>query len=288
MKPNCHISLGRSGGTLAMKLLSSNPHLVTDQSYPFETFIANHIVKSYHILTAKSEPSVYPKYGSPTGLVGPFPDYNKSPNDSVFSNALRDASQTVLKPMCKKFIIEIYSNIAKAQGKTEPTHFIEKFGYFLVSDLRELFEQIYQIVFIRDVRDLLSSIKDFNKKRGFKSFGAENYENFSEYIQGSFFHKVNGLHKFVERNDCLVVRYEDFILRKKEVIIKIFEYVGIDYEYSHIDSAISQSEKTLDEHRTSKTAQESIRKFDTILTSKEINLCNSLMGDILEYYNYLV
>lgn len=288
MKPICHISHGRSGGTLAMKLLSDNPNIVTHQKYPYETFIANHITKLFKILTSKSNPSIYPKYGSPAGLIGPFPDYKISANDILFDNALKDACQDILKPMCKEFIIETYRNIAKEQEQPVPSHFIEKFGYFLVHDLKKLFDQTYLIVFVRDFRDLLSSIKEFNEKRGYKSFGAENYEKFSDYIQGGFYNRIKELHNFVKENDCLVVRYEDFVIGKKDILVKMYEFVGVDYDLSHIDNIISKSEKKLGDHRTSKTAQESIRKFESILTHNEIDICNGMLGDILQYHNYTI
>jgi len=288
MQPIGVISVGRSGSTAVMKSIASHPSVVTDDCYPYETFIANHIAKLYGVLLEEQDHSKYPKYGAPAKLIGPFPDYVRG-RGTIFDESLEESLNTVIPNSCREIIYCIYRSIARMQHK-HPTHFVEKIGAHQVWQYRKLFRELHQIVLVRDFREVLASIKRFNKRRGYKSFGAECYVSYEEYIESSFQRQVLALVKHIdgENGKKLVIRYEDFVAEPAGTLRSIFNFCNVspvsDEEINEFIVATGQDIDPI--HRTS-GGEGLATSWETTLTDREQQLCLGAVGPALKRFGYV-
>jgi len=288
LHPICHVSLGRSGSTHIMSLLSRCPSIVTHERHPYETFIANHIVKLYKVLSLPSDHTVYPKYKPLKKLIGPFPDYKFNERNPYFDEAIEITLESIFKPFCREAITTIYSQLAQFYKKKNVTHFAEKVGFFLIDDLNNIFDKVFSVVSVRDFRDLLSSIKLFNQKRGYKAFGAEQFDTFEEYAQNLFSVNVRSFCSWIKQHkNCLIIRYEDFINDPKNSITKILNYAEVQFNETDLEAIFATLNDQNEHHKTSVSSELSINKFEDILSKREKEICDSLLKDELQMFDYI-
>ena len=285
------LSLGRTGTTLFMNMMSAHPEIGVNNHFN-ESNIASYYLN-------------YIKYTYPTIQKNNFGegranleniktiennDFMKFPFISD-DNWYADLYPKKLVSFVKSIIDDYYVN---ASGN-DINYFIEK---GVVHDpTLTLMDQLYTnskyIFLIRDFRDMYASILDFNKKRGFRAFGMENYEKDEDYIVALGHYCDNSFIKAYEsiKDKAILIKYEDLVMNKEETLKLIFEYLGIDSSYSIIDEIIDKtSGKSKDEqkHMTTGDVSKSIKKYKDSLDSDTIALLNTSFANSLVYFGYEV
>ena len=258
-----------------MQLLGQVPQVVTHLRYPFETFVANHICKLF-------------KYGAPPKVIGPFPDYRFHGANPPFDDALEHTMATTGRLSFKQIIVDIYTQLAAAYGKPNVTHFAEKFGLHLLPVLQEMFNRPCIVVLIRDFRDVLSSYKEFNEKRGYPAFGMEQFDSMESFLHGQFIGRVRSFVAGVEhwKQKVLVVKYEDFVAGNRNILFSILKAAGIVVSDEALTTMFNQGDGDLGHHATSASGIASVSKYKTVLTAREIAICNSALARELEVFGY--
>src|SRR5688572_17334867 len=136
MQPLLSLSVGRSGTTFLMRLLSSHPAVIARQDYPLEFRpFAFALFPDDQVLRSSTAPAI------------------SHPEAFLVSDAF-----------------SMYRAMAERMGKS-PRYFVEKFTADL--DVRRVVEATPEARFlwlIRDPRDVLLSARAFDRKRGFRGF----------------------------------------------------------------------------------------------------------------------
>lgn len=294
IQPLLVTSMGRTGTTWIMRLLSEHPGIVAYRPYPCEMRAAKYWIQFLSTLT---EPAAHAQ--SSSKLVNfdtlwwvahhPFSKASRSSDPLLqewFGRRFVDRAAT----LCQQSIEECYREVAALQNQTNPVYFAEK---HLADETPGIFWELYpgtrEIFLVRDFRDMLCSIRAFNNKRGSLGFGRDRANNEQEYILYLREEALRLLGSWKSRRDraCLV-RYEDLVLRPMETLKRVLEYLGLSSSDTQINEMIQGALGTpeLREHRTTANPQESVERWRRDLDSPSQQFCEEAFGNVLRDFGY--
>jgi len=139
------------------------------------------------------------------------------------------------------------------------------------------------IFLVRDPRDQILSIRNFDKKRGYLGFG-KGSENSLEGIQSIcdswkylflIFQKMN--------KESIVVKYEDLIFNRELELEKIGQYLGGKV---NIDDFLQENQSYVQRHSTSKSDKDSVGQWRAGLKEVEIEYINKELKTFNDYFGY--
>jgi hypothetical protein len=180
------LASGRSGSTLLMQLLGTSNEIAFDRAYPFEHRYLEHFL---HLLTPLGE-SPDPKRDSsgvklsrrPAGRFGSIP----FDPQIVECGALRDVA---FGDMWFDF-----SEVVRAQQPVARFYAEKLVGDFMLLTKSGLEFRLLQLV--RDPRDTFTSIRAFDKRRGFYGFGRGKWQSEGKYLDAWIVYVRNYIVKF--------------------------------------------------------------------------------------------
>ena len=285
------LSLGRTGTTLFMNMISAHPNVGINNHYNESN------ISSYYLNNIKYTYPFVQKNNFGEGKANlmnietiennAFMEFPFITNDNWYT----DLFPKKLVTFVKSTIDDYYLN---ASPDKNINHFIEK---GVVHDpTLTLMDQLYPnskyIFLVRDFRDMYASIINFNQKRGFRAFGMENYENDTDYIIALGKYCENSFIKSYEalKNRAILVKYEDLILDKRSTLKSIFEYLKIDSSDTVLDDIMDKTSgksKEEQKHMTTSDVSKSIGKYEDSLDKYTIELLNKSFSKSLKYFGYL-
>jgi hypothetical protein len=122
---------------------------------------------------------------------------------------------------------------------------------------------IRPIYLLRDPRDIFISVKAFNAKRGFTSFGdagddARMFRIICDFQKGQLIEQ--------QRGGGLVLHYEDLVGRREQAMVGLLSYIGrtgiTGDMLAAIRALVPVAGEAVRGHMTSATAQQSIRRWE--------------------------
>lgn len=212
-------SYGRSGSTLLMRALQAHPQIILRNFFPYETRFAQYGFIAGERLLA------LPATVEDAGIIyHPFPPEDEASRRWLNTRLNMPVTGHGLEPSR-----EYYHTVQQWHGKPAAQWFAEKsIGLHL---LRRLLAQwpAAAIGLLRDPRDTFVSVKFFNRKRGFLSFGEEEGEH-ELFRQIIIFHKAwrNLAEEFPDR--LLTIRYEELVNTPMSVFNEIADLLKISKE----------------------------------------------------------
>ena len=267
LSPLLVTSLGRTGTTLLMGLLSAHPAIVADRTYPYEVFPARYWL---HLLRVLAEPadhsSSHPVLAHELSRVGSNP-FHTAPvtNDPAMAELLGRRYVERLARFCQESIDEFYEAVAAAQGKPSAEFFVEKFQPDHVPRIaRDLYPGAKEIFLVRDFRDLICSVFAFNEKRRTVDFGRERVETDEEYVGWIAMGAGWLVNAWKSRQDTSeLVRYEDLATRPAETIERVLAYLGLDRSPEIVDELVrgAVEHPEVERHRTSESVDASVGRW---------------------------
>ena len=262
-------SLGRTGTTLLMGLLSAHPTIVADRTFPYETFPARYWL---HLLQVLAEPakngesSAAETYALDLSHVGANP-FHTAPltNDPEVAELFGRSYVERLARFCQESIDEFYGAVAAKQGKPTAELFVEKAHPDHVPRIaRDLYPAAREIFLVRDFRDLICSVLAFNEKRGTLEFGRAQFETDEEYVGwigiGAGW-LVNAWR--ARKTTSHLVRYEELARRPAETLDGMLGYLEVDRDPELVDVLVRGAFEHPDftDHRTSESIERSIGRW---------------------------
>ena len=212
-------SMGRTGSTFCMKILSGHPAVTMFRAYPYECDAAAYWMHMLRVLagdTTRDRSRDRRKFVAEPRSIGAHPFFfdtaKKEGYDLNGWFGARYSSDAAA--FCQRSIDGFYQRIAETNGDSRAVRFCEK-SY--PNPIFFLFGRLYpaakEIVLVRDFRDVVCSILEFNKKRGFEAFGRENCGSDEDYVKNKI---RSGALKFLKRwqspsGNTLRLRYEDLV-----------------------------------------------------------------------------
>jgi hypothetical protein len=197
----------------------------------------------------------------------------------------------VLAGFCQNRLDAFYVQAAQKEGREVPRYFAEKCVPGTARLLGELYPDGREIILVRDFRDRICSILDYNEKRQHQLWGRDKASNDEEW----FVHLRNEAQDLLEnwqqrQTQAHLVRYEDLILRPEETMTGIAEYLGVDSRPGTISETLNRAHETSpqaqERHRTASSVQESVGRWKRELTPEQQSLCAESFDDILVAFGY--
>ena len=278
------LSSGRTGSTLLMQLLATGDDVVIDRAYPFENAylpcfmdMARRVGADYerardgtiHTLVEQLSSGLQARAGA-------------VPFDPI-SVDRRDLQRRVLRKLW-----EAFSESAQQQRR-EPTrarHYAEKLQPGIDPSVAiDAGIPVCLIDVVRDPRDVVASIRAFNRKRGFASFGrlpeqteSEYLEYLIEYQRGTLCDIDRPLHGV----EPILVRYEDMVEDLGSVAALLSAELGTSFDHDAVEAARS----TFHAHMTSDGKADSMGRWQRDLDGAEVALIEDGLGSEMVRLGY--
>ncbi|HEX6457216.1 MAG TPA: sulfotransferase [Solirubrobacterales bacterium] len=283
-------TIGRSGSTLLVTLLSSHPDVVA-----FSPFIKDARVSTYWA-------NVIQDLAAPASYLAPFdpPDLER-PHWWLDSGAgelgedeverwLGSASVELLAGHCRAQIEAFYANLAGAEGAR---YFVEKYlPYQVIPDLlSEMYPGAREVILVRDFRDMLCSVIAFNRKRGWSDFGYTEGGDDAEYVRSVMRPSLTALAQRLRRDSGApsLVRYEELVLDPEPALTALFEQLGLASGEEVVAETVRLAQEgtaSMDHHRTTSDPAASIGRWHEDLPGEIAAVCNEELGPLLAEFGY--
>jgi hypothetical protein len=255
IEPLFVVSIGRSGTTLLMSLLTQHPRIVSDTAYPFE----------FRPFAASAMPE------------------NKSLTDAVFAYPLDGDRGKLLAPAYEQGLTpaatrRILGNLAAAQGKT-PLFAAEKVGARLLPVVQTAYPTARYVLLLRDPRDVIVSARAFDVKRGFRGFQERDGDS-DEDVVLKYKPLIDALADFLKRDRPIPIRYDELMCWRDETLQRVFGGLGLE-------PCAGIEPPPLGHHRTAASDSASTKRWPTEMSSAMQQLFRRHMEESLVTLGFL-
>ena len=275
-RPILVASTGRAGSTLLMKVLASHPEIIVRSLFPYETRASQYyyICNFEEMDTANFNPINW------NGIeYRPFQGNDKK---SAFWS--QQQTQKGWEKQQVNLSDEYYSFVAELEDKPLAKSFAEKLvGLSLVEPMINSFPESKVIFLQRDPRDTFFSVKSFNQKRGYVSFGEEKGEAtlFTNII--SFYKYSQKLKKTLSQVNYINLKYEQLVTEKMATISQLFNSLDVDNSDRQVLAAIkyafAESPESL-KHKTSTNVSASMSRWKREADDQVLEIFASFQKDL--------
>jgi len=253
MRPLLSLSIGRSGTTFLMRLLSSHPGIVARQDYPLEFRpFAFALFPDDEVLRSSTAPEIF--------------------QSGVFS--VSDA-------------FAMYRAMAERAGKS-PRYFVEKLTGRL--DPQRVLDATPDAAFlwlIRDPRDVLLSARAFDRKRGFRGFREQDGDS-DETVVLKYADGYTKLMAGAERTGARIVRYENLVgINAHAALADVLSWLGLDAGETIVRNAFDTAMSAEDgRHTTASSPQRSVARWRSEMSGRLIDLYAEHFASIMPQLGY--
>jgi hypothetical protein len=299
LQPLMITSLGRSGSTWLMHVLTEHPNIIIHREYPYETHGAKYWI--YSLFKVLSEPTNYLNPNAPNQhLSGLNIQWLRGQltQDNWLNQWFTHSYTKQIVTFCQQSTDAFYTQVANRQGQMmtqqeqKLTYFAEKFGpWQSTAELcYELYPKTREIILVRDFRDMLCSMQIFSEQRGVKDFGLTATTTDLQAIN-QIKHSVKRLLYYWQKRaeQAHLVHYEDLVLHPNETFQKILDYLNLELNSSTVKKMLKSSSKDtpeMKEHRTSNNPKKSIGRWQHDLNDSLKALCEEHLADELQAFGY--
>ena len=293
LQPLMITTLGRSGSTAIINLLSSRPEVVAYRPTETETRVASYWVDAF---TALTEPSSYLRQLFPTDLrrgwwlgdAGITPRLDEDPDTRQWLGAVNVEE---LAAVATGRIESFYRHIARRIERPGATYFVEKCqpraGLSAPAMLDELYPRAREIVLVRDFRDMVCSMFSYKKGKAFAPRHGQTHEEHVERLGVSALSLYNNWRR--RTNRAHLVRYEEWVRDPYPTVEALLDYLELDTGASSVEemvSVLTESGRKLDYHRTTRQQDSSIGRWRRDLDDDQLELVERAFGPALEGFGY--
>lgn len=279
-------AFGRSGTTLAMRLLASHKDIISSEEYPYENQMVRYTVKQALAAAHPLNRNIFRIYGgyrndarnfSPAHFSGSISDGSKAWMSESLPLQLANFAVTSLN--------DYYLHLGQITKKSNALYFVEKeIGDRVLTTILEEITgiKVKRIFLFRDIRDIFCSVQSFNKKRGNLQFLRRQYPDDIEYMRflGDFTRDLIAQYE-AEKQHFIAVIYDDLVLNPQGTLAKLFDYLEIE-DLSH-EVAKNNQMATFKHHRTSKSEKKSIARWQSELAPDLAKLVEEEYADVIEF-----
>jgi Sulfotransferase family len=293
LQPLMITTLGRSGSTAIINLLSSHPQVVAYRPTETETRVASYWVDAFTQLT---EPSSYLRQLFPNDLrrgwwlgdAGMTPRLDEDPDTRQW---LAATNVEELAVVARGRIESFYRHIASRVDRTGATYFVEKCqpraGLSAPAMLDELYPRAREVVLVRDFRDMICSMFSYKKGKAFAPRHGQTHEEHVERLGVSALSLYNNWHGRTNRAHLL--RYEEWVRDPYPTVEALLDYLELDTGARSVEDMVgvlTESGRKLDYHRTTKEQGSSIGRWQRDLDDDQLELVERAFGPALEGFGY--
>jgi hypothetical protein len=296
LSPLMVTSLGRTGSTWLIHLLAAHPAVAAYRPFSFEPRAATYWAD---VLADLAEPAAYTqqvegdvRYPDPWWLGSGARMTSELIPDEELRRWLGSDNITELAAIAQQRIDALYLRITGADPG-RPEFFAEKClpQANVPQLLSELYPHAREVFLVRDFRDMLCSIRSFNRKRGSAAFGLDGADIDADYVQQVLAPSVQSLvDEWRARADrAHLVRYEDLLAEPAKTLRGLLDHVGVDAGADRVDDMLARSATPIPgmaQHRTAAGQNASIGRWRTELEPGLRDACDAAFGEALDEFGY--
>jgi hypothetical protein len=277
-------------------LLSKHPEIVALHPFHYEGRLTSYWME---VLQALAEPTSYMQAIVPELYDGDWWLGDRRPNPLPLQLTQVDVPRwlgsenvEVLAGFCQSRLDGFYKRLAEAETQVAPRYFAEKCRPGSTPRLiGELYPDGREILLVRDPRDMICSILDFNAKRGFQLWGRDKRDNDDDWFSYLGADASRMLESWRERRERThVVRYEDLVADPESTLGAAFTYLGVDGGAGTIRRVIEGALKLTPEaqvsHRTSTSIEASVGRWRQELSPERQAKCVEVFREFLYEFRY--
>jgi hypothetical protein len=287
-------TLGRSGSTLLMTLLSHHPQIVA-----FDPAVYDSRPFAYQLDAAIAMASPASRLRLLAGGVqgeawwlgraSTMPEDLLRLDDPVREVLLGAPVERLLRSAVDQ-AAAFAAELGAAQERTDVRFAAEKCspGY-LQRLMRELSADRREIFLVRDFRDVLASMLAFNAKRGYAAFGREHVDSDERFVHWQATIATMLAAGWRERrDDALLVRYEDLVADLPAELARILDHLELDGSPALIGEIADRAHARLNriQHRTTPSTSASTGRWRSDLPAELQELAAELLADPLQEFGY--
>jgi hypothetical protein len=275
-----------------MRMLEAHPEMLVYRPYRYEQQVASYWLD---VLLTLSDPSSYIRQIAPAGnLEDPlwWLGSKRPPprlRDSALERWLGSDALAQLARVSQERIAAVYDQIAAGAGKPGARYFAEKHSLRTAALGSELYPGAREVFLVRDLRDMVASIMDFNRRRGVEGFGRAAAASDTDWIHGLAGWSTSLVRAWGRRSErAHLVRYEDLVVRPAETLAALLRYAGVDDSPAQVEAMLAASATEMPElarHRT-RRADESVGRWRADLPEELQRACGQAFGAALEAFGY--
>jgi hypothetical protein len=270
----CVSGYGRSGSTVTMALLGTDPRVAIERAYPHELRVLTYLAKTI-LLGSGGRPA-------PQGDQARLCD----PEDESVGRPPWLAAPDPLWPTpadCLRSFWTLTSERIRAR-QPRAAFWAEKTPHWVAPFIRDMIP-MRTVHLGRDPRDVFLSVRDFTRRHGARNFGLSENSTLAEQAR-EVAHALVGFAEAARtdagRPDAAIVRYEDWITDPATFARRLGDQLGL-----RLDASRPELSRHLDRHKTSDDPLSSIGRWrrDPLDRPVETALLGPL-GDYGELYGY--
>lgn len=269
------LSSGRTGSTLLMQLLATSRDVVIDRVYPFE----NAYVPCFLDMAARVGAAYQlDRDGTVHSLVAQLSSGMVARSGAIpFETHVIDRADLERRTLYKLW--EAFSESARCKlGSMAARYYAEKLQPGVDAGAAvDAGIPVRVIDVVRDPRDVLASIRAFNKQRGFPSFGRHADQTEPEYVEYFLEYQrrmLGDIDTPLRGVQPILVRYEDMIADLGGVATRIGAALGISLDYRAVEAGRDDYRA----HMTSDGAAGSMGRWLRDLDRAEVALIEQRLG----------
>jgi hypothetical protein len=247
------VSTGRSGTSLLAGHLAAHPELLARPFFPYEARPSQFL---FTWASTGRPPGILDAVTDPTNGVSYIPC---QPNDADSRQWFQEHEATFPDMGAVDIADAYYEWAAKVQGKTNAKWYIEKsISFATIPRMHQWGWPLCCILLLRDPRDIFLSVKAFNEKRGFKSFGENSLGN-AELLE-SFINFFLGARNIIAQMQIphIEVRYERIIEHEEAELGRITQFLEVDSAHPALHLMLNEQSADTDSVRAHRTAPEEL------------------------------
>ncbi len=275
-------TFGRTGSTLLMQILGSHQNVCFERRYPFETRYLTYVYNMSRLLTLKGKADE--PWDNDVLFRGEQRMMGCLPYGDLKSLDRNRLSKRALMSLWETFSAEMRESAGIGSG--EKAFYAEKVPPYVAETVNDTMPA-KNIFLLRDPRDEMVSIKSFNHKRGYKSFGWLETDTDVSYAQRICRNRQNFMQfmlDFKTDNRRLFVRYEDLIRNGDEEVGRISEWLGLPLSLKKIE----KEKKIREVHMTSRDPSASVERWRHELSDEVLDIFKNNLGNELTGLGYAV
>lgn len=265
--PLFQVALGRSGTTFAMRLVAAHPTIVAHMAYPLE-------LRAFAFALHPDDEGLQ-KGAAHYRDLAPFSEADRGEIDSG-------------RAPTRESVRDLYRRMASNQDKPAPRYATEKYPPRLdLAAAREKEPGLRAMFLVRDPRDVLSSARAFDEKRGYRGFVEREGDTDEVVVEryAGLYERLLDLHRAM--SDGLLVRYEDLIARPASEAGRIFAWLGLEAsdEVTGLATAAATAKKP-GRHLTAASVPETVGRWREALSPKLAERMSERMAAELAAFGY--
>lgn len=274
---------GRTGTTLLMALLGTSDEIVVDRAYPYEN---RYLLYLTHILMPAGEKYApgtpdyaFPPWGMDELMLGTEGRYGPMPFQPLSLDPAEYRKRLV------QHAWQAFSEATAAFDGRSHRYYAEKSVPRSIDLVADSGLEPRVLIIVRDPRDVVSSIRAFDEKRGSYGFGREpgsTEEEYLAFVVEQMRTHLTWIDGAMARYEPLLVRYEDLALDIHGVAAQLSEGLGVKLD----PDRRAEIERHLGEHSTASSTTASVGRWKADLSTADADYIARHLEPWIEKFGY--